>query len=46
MNSEKHHLSLSSNDENKKIELSKDVINNTQIQKLGVCIDYEFCKCL
>ena len=42
MNSDKCHLILSSNDENKKIELNGDVINNTQVQKLfGVHIDYK-----
>ena len=42
MNSEKCYFILSSNDENKKIELNGEVINNAQIQKLlGVCIDYK-----
>ena len=42
MNSDKYHLILSSNDENKKIELNGEVINHTQIQKLlGVDIDYK-----
>ena len=42
MNSDKGHLILSSNDENKKIELNGEVINNTQIKKLlGVHIDYK-----
>ena len=36
------HLIFSSNDENKKIELNGEVINNTQTQKLlGVYIDYK-----
>ena len=40
MNSDKCHLILSSNDENKKIELNGEAINNTQVQKLlGVHID-------
>ena len=40
MNSDKCHLILSSNDENKKIQLNGEVINNTQVQKLlGVHID-------
>ena len=40
--SDKCHLILSSNDENKKIELNGEIINNTQIQKLlGVYIDYK-----
>ena len=39
-NSDKCHLVLSSNDENKKIELNGEVINNTQVQKpSGVHID-------
>ena len=42
MNSDKYHLILSSNDENKKIELNGEVINHTQVQKLlGVDIDYK-----
>ena len=42
INSEKCHLILSSNDKNKKTELSAEVINNTQVQKLlGVHIDIE-----
>ena len=42
MNSDKCHIILGSNDENKKIELNREVINNTQIQKLlGVHIDYK-----
>ena len=42
MNSGKCHLILSSNDENKKIELNREVINNTEIQKLlGAHIDYK-----
>ena len=42
MNSGKCHLILGSNDENSKIELSGEVINNTQVQKLpGVHIDYK-----
>ena len=32
MNSDKRHLILSSNDENKKIELNGEVINNIQVQ--------------
>ena len=34
MNSDKCHLIPSSNDENKKIELNGEVINNIQVQKL------------
>ena len=42
MNFDKCHLILSSNDENKKIELNGEVINNTQVQKpSGVHIDYK-----
>ena len=42
MNSGKYHLNLSSNDKNKKAELNRGVINNTQVQKpLGVYIDYK-----
>ena len=42
MNSHKCHLILSSNDENKKIELNGEAINNTQVQNLlGVHIDYK-----
>ena len=42
INSDKCHLFLSSNDENKKIELNGEVINNTQVQNLlGVYIDYK-----
>ena len=42
MNSDKCDLILSSNDENKKIELNGEIINNTQAQKLlGVQIDYK-----
>ena len=42
MNSDKCHLILSFNDENKKIELNGEVINNTQVQKLlGAHIDYK-----
>ena len=42
ISSDKCHLILSSNDENKKIELNGEIINNTQIQKLlGVYIDYK-----
>ena len=42
MNSDKCHLLRSSKDENKKIELKGEVINNTQVQKLlGVHIDYK-----
>ena len=40
MNPDKCHLILSSNDENKKIELNGEVINSTQVQKrLGIHID-------
>ena len=42
MNSDKCHLILNSNDENKKIELNGEVINNTQVQNLlFVHIDYK-----
>ena len=42
MNSDKCHLILSSNDENKKIELHGEVISNIQVQKvLRVHIDYK-----
>ena len=42
MNSDKYHLILSSNDENKKIERNGEAINNTQVQKiLSVHIDYQ-----
>ena len=42
MNLDKCHLILSSNDENEKIELNGEVINNTQTQKLlGAHIDYK-----
>ena len=42
MNSVKCHIILSSNDENKKIELNREVINNTQIQKvIDIHIDYK-----
>ena len=42
INPDKCHLILSSNVENKKIELSEEFISNTQIQKLlGVSIDYK-----
>ena len=42
ISSDKCHFILSSNDENKKIELNGEIINNTQIQKLlGVYIDYK-----
>ena len=42
MNYYKPHLILSSNDENKKIELTGEVINNIQVQKLlGAHIDYK-----
>ena len=38
----KFHLLLSSDDENRKIELNREVINKTQIQKLlGVYTDYK-----
>ena len=39
MNSDKCHVILSSNDENQKIELSREVTNNTEIL-LGAHIDY------
>ena len=42
MNSDKCHLILSSNDENKNLELNGEAINNTQLQKLlGIHIDYK-----
>ena len=43
INSDKCHQIFSFNDENKKIELNGEVINNTQIQKqrLGVHNDYK-----
>ena len=42
VNSDKCHLILSFNDENKKIELNGEAINNTQAQKLlAVHIDYK-----
>ena len=42
MNSDKCHLTLSSNDRNEKIELNGEVINNTQVRKLrGAHIDYK-----
>ena len=42
INSDKCHLILSSNDENKNIELNGEVIKNIQVQKLfGVHIDYK-----
>ena len=42
MNSEKCHLIRSSNDENKKIKLNGEAVNNTQVQNLlGVLIDYK-----
>ena len=42
MNSDKRHLILSSNDENKKIDNNGEVINKSQVQKLLVVhIDYE-----
>ena len=42
MNSDKCHVILSSNDENKKTEFNGEVINNTQVQKLlGVHTDYK-----
>ena len=42
MNFDKCHLILSSNDENKRIELNREAINNTQVQKrLGVHIYYK-----
>ena len=37
MNSDKCHLILSSNDENKKTELNGEVINNTLVQKTSLC---------
>ena len=42
INSDRCHLILSSNDENKKLEFNGEVINSTQIQKLlGLHIDYK-----
>ena len=42
INSDKFHLILSSNDENKKIEHNGEVISNTQVQKfLRVRINYK-----
>ena len=42
MNSDKCHFILSSNDENKNIELNRDVTNNILVQKLlGVHIHYK-----
>ena len=42
MNSNKCHVILSSHDENKKIKLNGEVINNTQVQKLlGAHTDYK-----
>ena len=42
MNSDKCHLILTSNDENKKIDNNGEVINKSQVQKLPVVhIDYE-----
>ena len=42
LKSDKCHLILDSNDENKKIELNGGVINNTQVQKLlSIHIDYK-----
>ena len=42
MNSDNCHLILSSNYENRKIELNGEFINNTQVQKLlGVHIGYK-----
>ena len=42
MNSDKCHLILSSDDENKKIELNEQVTNNTQVPKLfGVHIEHK-----
>ena len=42
INSNNNHLILSSNDENKKIELYGEVINNTQVQNFfGAHIDYK-----
>ena len=41
LSSEKCHLILSYNDENKKIEFNREVINNTKIQNLlGANTDY------
>ena len=41
LSSEKCHLILSYNDENKKLELNREVINNTKIQNLlGAHTDY------
>ena len=42
MNSDKCHLILNSNGKNKKVELNREVINNTQVQNLLVVhIDYK-----
>ena len=42
MNPDKCHLILSSNDENKIIELNGEVVNNTHVQELlGVYIDHK-----
>ena len=42
INYEKYQFTLSSNDKNKKIELNREAINNTEVQKLlGVHIDYK-----
>ena len=45
MNSDKYHFILSSNDKNKKKELNREAVSNTQVQKfLGVYINYKL-KC-
>ena len=41
MNSDKWHLIIGSNDENKKIELNGEVINNTQVQNL-LCVHDDY----
>ena len=41
IDSDKCHLILSSNDENRKIELNGAVIDNTQVQKL-LCVHIDF----
>ena len=43
MNSGKCHLILSLNDENKKIKLNSEIINNTKVQKGG---KKDSCTCL
>ena len=42
INYDKCQFTLSSNDKNKKIELNREAINNTEVQNLfGVHIDYK-----